>query len=96
MHAFARFDLCGRVGKHSAASVPRWPWPNRSPTVARTHAPGEDFVPLKAPFSDAKIADLSFAVGLMRACNRLVVGMRNRLRQLPVKTLSVVIWCQCR
>ncbi|MFT4191106.1 MAG: carboxymuconolactone decarboxylase family protein, partial [Comamonas sp.] len=41
------------------------------------HAPDEDFEPLKAHFSDAEITDLSFAVALMSAFNRLAIGMRQ-------------------
>lgn len=45
--------------------------------VANTHAPDEDFLPLKSVFSDVEISDLSFAVALMSAFNRLAIGMRQ-------------------
>lgn len=52
-------------------------WAESLTDVARTHAPSEDFEPLKAHFSDAEITDLSFAVALMSAFNRLAIGMRQ-------------------
>jgi AhpD family alkylhydroperoxidase len=52
-------------------------WTESLADVARSHAPDEDFEPLKAHFSDAEIADLCFAIALMSAFNRLAVGMRQ-------------------
>jgi len=52
-------------------------WTEALVDVARSHAPDEDFLPLKAVFSDAEISDLSFAVALMSAFNRLAIGMRQ-------------------
>lgn len=45
--------------------------------VADTHAPDEEFTPLKAHFSDAETSDLCFAVALMSAFNRLAIGVRQ-------------------
>ncbi|HDR9482175.1 TPA: carboxymuconolactone decarboxylase family protein [Burkholderia aenigmatica] len=52
-------------------------WTESLADVAESHAPDEDFEPLKAHFSEAEIADLSFAVALMSAFNRLAIGMRQ-------------------
>ncbi|WP_028603855.1 carboxymuconolactone decarboxylase family protein [Ottowia thiooxydans] len=52
-------------------------WTESLVAVATTHAPDEDFEPLKAHFSDAEISDLSFAIALMSAFNRLAIGMRQ-------------------
>ncbi|MGC7402826.1 carboxymuconolactone decarboxylase family protein [Pandoraea pneumonica] len=52
-------------------------WTESLVDVAHTHAPDEDFAPLKQYFNDAEIADLSFAVALMSAFNRLAIGMRQ-------------------
>jgi AhpD family alkylhydroperoxidase len=52
-------------------------WTESLVDVARSHAPDEDFEPLKAHFSDAEIADLTFAIALMSAFNRLAIGMRQ-------------------
>lgn len=52
-------------------------WTESLVNVSHTHAPDNDFEPLKAHFTDAEIADLSFAVALMSAFNRLAIGMRQ-------------------
>ena len=52
-------------------------WTEALVDVAHSHAPDEDFERLKAQFSDAEIADLSFAIALMSAFNRLAIGMRQ-------------------
>ena len=52
-------------------------WTESLVAVATTHAPDENFEPLKAYFSDAEISDLSFAIALMSAFNRLAIGMRQ-------------------
>ncbi|SHI22820.1 carboxymuconolactone decarboxylase family protein [Pollutimonas bauzanensis] len=52
-------------------------WTEALTHVDRTHAPDEDFEPLKAHFSEAEISDLTFAIALMSAFNRLAVGMRQ-------------------
>ena len=52
-------------------------WTESLTHVDVTHAPDEDFEPLKQHFSDVEISDLSFAIALMSAFNRLAVGMRQ-------------------
>ena len=52
-------------------------WTEALTHVDRTHAPDEDFEPLKAHFSETEISDLTFAIALMNAFNRLAVGMRQ-------------------
>ncbi|AKQ60413.1 carboxymuconolactone decarboxylase family protein [Bordetella hinzii] len=52
-------------------------WAESLADVSHTHAPDADFEPLKAHFSDAEIADLSFAIALMSGMNRLAIGMRR-------------------
>jgi AhpD family alkylhydroperoxidase len=52
-------------------------WTESLVNVAHTHADDKDFEPLKAHFTDAEIADLSFAIALMSAFNRLAIGMRQ-------------------
>ncbi|MFJ5455495.1 carboxymuconolactone decarboxylase family protein [Pectobacterium jejuense] len=52
-------------------------WTESLVDVARSHAPDEDFEPLKVHFSDKEVADLSFAISLMSAFNRLAIGMRQ-------------------
>lgn len=52
-------------------------WAESLVDVATTHAPDEDYEPLKGQFSDTEIADLCFAIALMSAFNRLAIGMRQ-------------------
>jgi AhpD family alkylhydroperoxidase len=52
-------------------------WTESLVDVARTHAPVEDFEPLKAHFNDEEISDLCFAIALMSAFNRLAIGLRQ-------------------
>jgi len=52
-------------------------WTEALTHVDQTHAPDEDFEPLKVHFSDVEISDLSFAIALMSAFNRLAIGMRQ-------------------
>jgi len=51
-------------------------WAESLTQVSVTAAPDEAYEPLKSHFSDAEISDLTFAVALMNALNRLGVGMR--------------------
>ncbi|MFZ4834259.1 carboxymuconolactone decarboxylase family protein [Rouxiella sp. Mn2063] len=52
-------------------------WAESLTHVATTGAPDSDFDALKALFSDVEISDLSFAISIMNAFNRLAVGMRQ-------------------
>jgi AhpD family alkylhydroperoxidase len=52
-------------------------WTESLTHVDKTHAPDEDYEPLKAHFSDVEISDLSFAIALMSGFNRLAIGMRQ-------------------
>ena len=52
-------------------------WAESLTHVDQTHAPDEDFEPLKAYFSDVEISDLCFAIALMSAFNRLAIGLRQ-------------------
>lgn len=51
-------------------------WAETLTAVAEKGAPDAAYEPLKAQFSDVEIADLTFAVALMNAFNRLAVGMK--------------------
>jgi AhpD family alkylhydroperoxidase len=78
--ADAKLDsLAGwRVGEHfTERERAALAWTEALTHVDQTHAPDEDFEPLKAHFSDVEISDLTFAIALMSAFNRLAVGMRQ-------------------
>ena len=51
-------------------------WAESLTNVAETAAPDEAYVPLEAYFSEAEISDLSIAVALMNAFNRVAIGAR--------------------
>lgn len=52
-------------------------WTESLVDVAGSHAADNYFEPLREHFSDAEIADLSFAISLMSVFNRLAIGMRQ-------------------
>ncbi|SFU66629.1 alkylhydroperoxidase AhpD family core domain-containing protein [Polaromonas sp. YR568] len=52
-------------------------WTESLTHIDKTHAPDEDYEPLKAHFSDVEISDLCFAIALMSGFNRLAIGMRQ-------------------
>lgn len=52
-------------------------WAESLAQVDQTHAPDDAFEALKAHFSDAEISDLTFAVALISAFNRMAIGMRQ-------------------
>ncbi|TRX73936.1 carboxymuconolactone decarboxylase family protein [Pseudomonas mangiferae] len=52
-------------------------WAESLTHIAETQAPDAVYQPLEAHFSPAEIADLSIAIALMNAFNRLAVGMRQ-------------------
>ncbi|MDU2940624.1 MAG: carboxymuconolactone decarboxylase family protein [Enterobacteriaceae bacterium] len=52
-------------------------WTESLVDAAGSHAADNYFEPLREHFSDAEIADLSFAISLMSAFNRLAIGMRQ-------------------
>ncbi|MBB5360021.1 AhpD family alkylhydroperoxidase [Rhodanobacter sp. ANJX3] len=67
-HASSHFDERERAALE---------WTESLVNVAQTHAPDKDFDAVKAHFSDTEMADLSFAIALMSAFNRLAIGMRQ-------------------
>jgi len=67
-----------RISAHfSDAERAALAWAESLTDIARTHAPDEVFEPLKAHFDDVQISDLTYAVALMNAFNRLAVSMRQ-------------------
>ncbi len=51
-------------------------WAEALTYVSEKGAPDELYEPLKVHFSDAEVSDLTLAVALMNAFNRLAVGMK--------------------
>ncbi|TDR80209.1 carboxymuconolactone decarboxylase family protein [Paludibacterium purpuratum] len=52
-------------------------WAESLTALPTSHAADADYTPLLAHFSDQEISDLTFAISLMNAFNRLGVGMRQ-------------------
>ncbi|URQ62279.1 carboxymuconolactone decarboxylase family protein [Pantoea alhagi] len=52
-------------------------WAEALVRVDKTFASDNDFEPLNKFFTDVEISDLTFAVSLMSAFNRLAIGMRQ-------------------
>lgn len=52
-------------------------WTEALTHVDRTGAPDADYEPLKECFTEVEISDLTFAIALMSAFNRLAIGMRQ-------------------
>lgn len=52
-------------------------WAESVTLIAATGAPDSAFEALKAHFIDTEIADLTFAISIMNAFNRLAVSMRE-------------------
>jgi AhpD family alkylhydroperoxidase len=51
-------------------------WAEVVTRVAETHIPDADYEAARDEFSDKELADLTYAIGLMGALNRLGVGFR--------------------
>ena len=52
-------------------------WAESLTLIAKTGAPDSDFEQLSRYFSEVEISDLTFAIALMNAFNRLAIGMRQ-------------------
>jgi AhpD family alkylhydroperoxidase len=51
-------------------------WAETVTRVAETHVPDADYEAAAAEFSDKELADLTYAIGLMNAFNRLGISFR--------------------
>jgi len=52
-------------------------WAESLTRVSETHAPDEDYDAAEAVFSDKELADLTLAISVMNAYNRIGIGFRN-------------------
>jgi AhpD family alkylhydroperoxidase len=52
-------------------------WAESLTLVSETHAPKEDFDALKLHFEEREIAELTMAIGVINAWNRISVGLRT-------------------
>src|SRR5262245_19480856 len=51
-------------------------WAEALTNIAATHAPDDVFAAVKREFSDKELADLSIAIAMTNAWNRLAIGVR--------------------
>lgn len=52
-------------------------WAESLTRVAETGAPDEDYAAVSSIFAEKEVADLTIAIGLMNAFNRLGIGLRR-------------------
>ena len=52
-------------------------WADAVTEITEGHAPDELFLALKEHFTDIQISDLTFAIAVMNALNRLAISMRR-------------------
>ncbi|MDR0483882.1 MAG: carboxymuconolactone decarboxylase family protein [Alphaproteobacteria bacterium] len=52
-------------------------WAESLTYINKTHAPDKDFELVKSHFNDTEISDITFAVALMNAFNRLAISARQ-------------------
>ena len=52
-------------------------WAESLTDISSTHADDSSYTPLKVHFTDTEISDLTFAISLMNALNRVAIGMRQ-------------------
>ncbi|BCG27207.1 alkyl hydroperoxide reductase AhpD [Pseudomonas tohonis] len=74
LDALAGWRVSGLYSEKERAALE---WAESLTRLEASGAPDSAFEPLRSLFSEAQIADLSFAVALMNAFNRLAVGMRQ-------------------
>lgn len=51
-------------------------WAESVTAIGETHAPDEVYLPLQNHFSPEEISDLTFAISIMNALNRMAISMR--------------------
>src|SRR5688572_470875 len=56
-------------------------WAEAVTGIASTHAPDADFEAAAAKFSDKELVDLTIAIGLMNAYNRMAISFRRGPRE---------------
>jgi AhpD family alkylhydroperoxidase len=62
-------------------------WAEALTSGSQTHVPGSDYKTAAAQFSEKELADLTIAIGLMNAYNRIAMGLRQGPR-LPDKSAN--------
>ncbi|WP_058914399.1 carboxymuconolactone decarboxylase family protein [Entomohabitans teleogrylli] len=74
LDALAGWRVSTRFSEKERAALA---WAEALTFIAEGHAGDDVWLPLQAHFSDQEISDLTFAISLMNAFNRLAVSMRQ-------------------
>ena len=74
LDALAGWRVSHRFSERERAALA---WAEDLTDIARSRAGDDVYLPLQAYFSPREISDLTFAVSLMNAFNRLAIGMRQ-------------------
>lgn len=61
-------------------------WAETVTRVAESHIPDEEFEAVSAVFSEKQVVDLTIAIGLMNAYNRMAIGFRRPVAAAPCPT----------
>ena len=61
----------------SARERAAFAWAETLTRIVETRASDDDYAAVKAVFTDKELADLSFAIAMMNALNRLAIGFRK-------------------
>ena len=65
----------------TAAEKAALEWSESLTRVETTHAPDGDFEPLREHFNEAQIVQITYAIALMNAWNRVAIGFRAAPRK---------------
>lgn len=65
----------------TAAEKAALEWAESLTRVETTHAPDADFKPLRQHYSEAQIVQITYAIALMNAWNRVAIGFRQGPRK---------------
>jgi alkylhydroperoxidase family enzyme len=65
-----------RVSAHFTRERAALAWAESVTDIAASHAEDDVYLPLREHFTPRQISDLTFAISLMNAFNRLAVAMR--------------------
>ena len=74
LDALAGWRVSHRFSERERAALA---WAEDLTDIARCRAEDAVYLPLEACFSPQEVSDLTFAVSLMNAFNRLAIGMRQ-------------------
>ena len=63
-------------------------WAEIVTDIKETRAPASELAALKVHFNDRQIAELTYAIGLMNAWNRVTVGLHHPVARAPLEAMA--------